>query len=91
MLSNLLCVARNLEKQNKPFVPRDKNNQICATALYIYGYILWFSYAFKVCSKSESEIWYICPVIVVAAVIMHKCLTLGQNIYQQQMASWKFS
>ena len=33
---------------------------------------LWFSYAFKVCSKSVSEIQYICPVIIVGAVIMHK-------------------
>ena len=36
------------------------------------GYILWFSYAFKVCSKSVSEIRYIRPVIVVRAVMTHK-------------------
>ena len=45
--SNFLCVARNLEKKNRPFVPSDKNYQICTTALYIRGSILWFSYAFK--------------------------------------------
>ena len=40
---------------------------------FIYnGFILWFSYAFKVCSKSVPEIWYIPPVIVVGAAIMHK-------------------
>ena len=37
-----------------------KNPEICTTALRIYSYILWFSYAFKVCSKSVSEIEYIC-------------------------------
>ena len=67
-----LCVARNFEKNNKTFVPRDENNQVWATALYIHGYILWFPYPFKVCLKSVSEIWYIRPVIVVGAVIMHK-------------------
>ena len=41
-----LCVARNLEKK-KPFVPRDKNDQTCNTALYIHGYILWFRYPLK--------------------------------------------
>ena len=53
-LSNL-CVARNLEK-NKQFVPRGKNDQICTTPLYIHCYILWRSFAFKVCSKSAPEI-----------------------------------
>ena len=48
MLSNFLCVARNVEKKNEPFVPRDKNDRICTMALYIHSYILWFSYAFKV-------------------------------------------
>ena len=73
-LSNFLCVATNLEKTNKPFVPRDKNDQICPTALYVHGYILWFSYAFKVCSKSMSEIRYILLVVVVRAAITHKML-----------------
>ena len=45
--------------------------------LYIYGYILWFSYAFKVCSKSVSEIQYIRPVIVVGAVIKRKMFDAG--------------
>ena len=71
MPSNFLCVAINLEKTNKPSVPRDKNDQICATALYIHSYILWFSYAFKVV-QTVSEIQHICPVIVVGAVITHK-------------------
>ena len=75
MLSNFLCVARNLEK--KTFVPRDKNDQICTTALYKHGYILWVSYAFKVCSKSVPEIRYIWPVIVVGAVITHKMFDAG--------------
>ena len=76
-----LCVARNFEKNNKTFVPRDENNQVWATALYIHGYILWFSYPFKVCLKSVSEIWYIRPVIVVGAVIMHKMFeTLTKHV-----------
>ena len=79
MLSNFLCVARNLEKKT-PFVPRDKNDQICTTTLYIHDYILWFSYAFKVCSKSVSEIRYIHPVIVVGAVIMHKMFDTGTKL-----------
>ena len=66
--------SQKFRKKNKPIVLRDKNNQIYTTALYIPGYILWFSYAFKVWSKSLSEIQYICPVIVVGAVIMHKML-----------------
>ena len=70
-LSNFLCVAKNLEKK-KPFVPRDKNDQIYTTALYIHRYILWFSYAFRVCSKSVSAIRYIRPVTVVGAAITHK-------------------
>ena len=45
--------------------------------IYIHGYILWFSYAFKVCSKSVSEIQYIRPVIVVGAVITHKMFDAG--------------
>ena len=35
-LSNFLCIARNLERKNKAFVPRDKNDQICTTA-YTYS------------------------------------------------------
>ena len=49
---------RKKKKEKKRFVPSDKNDQICTTALYMRGYILWFSYAFKVCSKSVSEIRY---------------------------------
>ena len=45
--------------------------------IYIHDYILWFSYAFKVCSKSVSEIQYIRPVIVVGAVIMPKMFNAG--------------
>ena len=66
-LSNFLCVARNLEE--KKIVPRDKNDQIYTTALYIHSYILWFSYAFRVCSMSVSEICNIRPVSVVGAVV----------------------
>ena len=64
--------SQKLRKKNKPFVCRDKNDQLCTTALHIQGYILWFSYDFNVCSKSVSEIRYICPVIVVRAAIKHK-------------------
>ena len=64
-LSNFLCVARNLEK-NKPFIPRDKNDQICTTALYIHSYILWFLSAFNNH-----------PVLVVGAMIMHKMFDAG--------------
>ena len=53
--------------------------------LYIYTTAFYaFHNAFKVCSKSVSEVWYICPVIVVGTVI-----TMGQNIYQQQLVNWK--
>ena len=69
--------SHKFRKKSKQFVPRDKNDQICTTALYIHGYILWFSYAFKVCSKSVFEIWYIHPAIVVGAVIMHKMFDTG--------------
>ena len=69
--------SHKFRKKSKKFVPRDKNDQICTTALYIHGYILWFSYAFKVCSKSVFEIWYIHPVIVVGAVITHKMFDTG--------------
>ena len=69
--------SQKFRKKNKPFVPRDKNDQICTTALYIHGYILWFSYTFKVSSKSVSEIRYIRPVIVVGSVIMHKMFDAG--------------
>ena len=75
MLHNFLSLARNLKK--KTFILRDKNDQICTTALYIDSHILWFLYAFKVCSKSVSEIQYICPVIVVGDVIMHKMFDVG--------------
>ena len=71
MLSNSFCVARNLEKK-QTICSWDKNDQICTTALYIHGYMLWFSNAFKVCSLSVPEIQYISAVIVVGAVIMHK-------------------
>ena len=64
--------SHKFRSKNKPFVPRDKNDQICTTALYIHGYILWFLYTFKVCSKLVSEIWHIHPVTVVGAVITHK-------------------
>ena len=33
----------------RKLVPRDKNDQISTTSLYIHSYILWFSYAFRVC------------------------------------------
>ena len=69
--------SQKFRKKKKTFVPRDKNDQICTTALYIHGYILWFSYTFKVCSKSVSEIRYICLVIAVGAVIMHKMFDAG--------------
>ena len=71
-----MCSHKFLKK-NEPSVPRDRNNQICTTALYIHDYILWFSYAFKVCSKSVSEIQCIHPVIVVEAVITHKMSDAG--------------
>ena len=76
-LGSFLCVARNLERKNKPFVPQDKNDQTCTTSLYIHSYILWFAYAFKVCSKSVSEIRYIHPMIVVGAMITHKMFDAG--------------
>ena len=69
--------SQKFRKKNKPFVPRDKNDQICTTVLYIHSYILWFSYAFKVCSKSVSEIQCIHPVIVVGPVITHKMFDAG--------------
>ena len=69
--------SQKIRKKNKLFVPRDKNDQICTTALYISGYILWFSYAFKVFSKSVSKIPYTRPVVVVGAVVMHKMFTAG--------------
>ena len=72
-----MCSQKFRKKKDKPFVPRDKNDLICTAALYIYGYILWFSYAFKVCSKSVSEIRYILPVVVVGAVITHKMFDAG--------------
>ena len=72
-----MCSQKIRKKTAKIFVPRDKKDQICTTALYIHGYILWFSYAFKVCSKSVSEIRYIRPVIVVGAVITHKTFDAG--------------
>ena len=84
-LSNFVCVARNLLK-NKAFVPRDKNDQVCPTALYIHGDILWFWYGFKVCSNSVSEIRHIRPYWLLLELWWRiKYLTLGQNIYQQQM------
>ena len=64
-------------KNNKPLVPRCKNDQICAKTLYIHSFILWFLYAFKVCSKSVFEIQYIHPVIVVGTVILHKMFDAG--------------
>ena len=45
----------------------------------MHGYILWFSYAFKVCSKSVSEIRYIPPVIVVGGVMTHKIFDAGKK------------
>ena len=74
MLSKFLCVARNLLKK-QTFVPKDKNDQICTTALYIHSYILWLLSAFNNP-----------PVLVVGAMIMHKMFEVGQNIYQQQVA-----
>ena len=65
--------SQKFRKKKQPFVPKDKNDQI----LYIYCYILWFSYVFKVCSKSVSEIRYTCPVTVAGAVIMHKLFDTG--------------
>ena len=69
--------SQKFRKRYKPVVLRDKNDQICTTDLYIHSYILWFSYAFKVCSKSMSEIQYIHPVIVAGAVILHKMFDAG--------------
>ena len=43
----------------------------------MHGYILCFSYDFKVCSKSVSEILYIHPVIVDGAVITHEMFDAG--------------
>ena len=71
--------SQKCRKKNKPFVPRDKNDQICTTTLYIHNYILWFSYTFKVCSKSVSESWYIRLVIVVGAMIIHKMFEAGKK------------
>ena len=70
-----MCSQKFIEK--KTFIPRDKNAQICTTALYMHGYILCFSYAFKVCSKSVSEILYTHPVIVDRAVITHEMFDAG--------------
>ena len=39
--------------------------------------MLWFSYAFKFCSKSLPEIQYIRPVVVVGVVITHKMFGTG--------------
>ena len=61
-LSNFLCVVF----KHLPFVPRDKNDQICTTALYIHSYILWFLSAFNNH-----------PVLVVGAMIMHKMFDAG--------------
>ena len=73
---------QKFRKKNKPFVPRDKNDQTCTIALYIQGYILWFLYPFKVCLKSA---------IAVGAVIMHKMLVTGtKHLSANDGASWKF-
>ena len=90
MLSNFFSVARNLERK-KTFVPRNKNDQICTTALYIHSYILWFSYAFKVCSKSVSEIQYIRPVIFVGAAITDKIFDAGTKYLSATDGLLKFS
>ena len=68
--------SQKFRKKSKPLVPRDKNDQTCTTALYIHSYSLWFSYDFKVCSKSVSEIRYIC-LMIVGAVIIHKMFDTG--------------
>ena len=39
--------------------------------------MLWFSYAFKVYSRSGSEIQYFRPMIAVGAVITHKMFDVG--------------
>ena len=78
-------------RKKTQFVPRDKNDQICTTALYIYSYILWFSYAFKVCSKSASEIQYIRPVIFVGAAITDKMFDAGTKYLSATDGQLKFS
>ena len=57
--------SQKFTKKTK-FVPKDKNDQICTTALYIHSYILWFLSAFN---------YY--PVLVVGAMIMHKMFDTG--------------
>ena len=57
--------SQKFTKKTK-FVPKDKNDQICTTALYIHSYILWFLSAFNNH-----------PVLVVGAMIMHKMFDAG--------------
>ena len=45
---------------------------------FIYTWLHFMVFiCFQVCSNSVSEIWYICPVIVLGAVIMHKMFDAG--------------
>ena len=62
----------NQKFRKKRFVPKNKNYQICTTVLYIHHYDLWISYAFKVSSKSLSEIQYICPVMIHRSMLVKK-------------------
>ena len=50
MLSNFLCVARNLEK--KKFVSRDKNDQIFTT-VYIYRATFYGFHMLSKCAQSH--------------------------------------
>ena len=89
-LRNFLCVARNLERKTNHLFMETKMIKY-VLRLYIYGYILWFSYAFKVCSKSVSEIQYIRPVIFVGAAITDKIFDAGTKYLSATDGLLKFS
>ena len=71
--------SQKFRKKNKPFVPRDKNDQICTMALFIYTqlHFMVFIYLQSFFKVIVSEIQYIHPVVVVGTVIMHKMFCAG--------------
>ena len=90
-LSKFLCEARNLEKKtNHLFLETKMTKYVLQFYIYtatFYGFHMLSKFVQSQCLRSDTftqwlllELWQ-----------RIKCLMLGQNIYQQQMDSWKFS
>ena len=85
-----MCSQKLRKKTNHLFVETKMTNYVLQLYIYratFYGFHMISKFVLSQCLRSDTfaqwlllELWQ-----------NIKCLTLGQNIYQLQMASWKFS